>query len=109
MYAYVVEEHSRRTAELVVNYVFSEIYESRRSIDTLCSVFWRTANPEKGKLENRGFSCQFFSVILLNSEKVWYETHQCFNWLSKIKGPSLNLKIRRDSHSGLGKSIQAKK
>jgi hypothetical protein len=87
MYAYVVEEHSQRTAELVANYS-RRFYESRRS--TPFAVFvWRTANPEKGKLEYRGFRCQSFSVILQNSEKVWDEMHQ---WQSKIKGPSLKFK-----------------
>jgi hypothetical protein len=52
-HAYVVEEHSRRTAALVVNYS-RRFYESLRSIETLCSISWRTTNSEKGKLENRG-------------------------------------------------------
>ncbi len=49
-------------------------------------------NQKKGKLDNRGFSCQSFSEILRISEKVWYETHQYLNWWSKIKGISLKLK-----------------
>jgi hypothetical protein len=44
----VVEEHSRSTAELVVNHS-RRFYESPRSIDTLCSVSRRTANPEERK------------------------------------------------------------
>ncbi len=48
-HAYVVEEHSRRTAELVVNRSW-RFYEAPRSIDTLCSISWRTANPEKRKI-----------------------------------------------------------
>ncbi len=69
-HAYVVEEHSRRTAELVVNHS-RRFYESPRSIDTLCNVSRRTANPEE-KLENRGLGCQSLRI----SEKVWYGTHQ---------------------------------
>jgi hypothetical protein len=30
----------------------------------------------KEKLENRGLSCQSFSVIRRISKKVWHETHQ---------------------------------
>ncbi len=48
-HAYVVEEHSRRTAELVVNHS-RRFYEFPRSIDTLCSISRRTANPEKRKI-----------------------------------------------------------
>jgi hypothetical protein len=44
----LVTEHSRRTAELVVNHS-RRFYESLRSIDTLCSISGRTANPEKRK------------------------------------------------------------
>jgi hypothetical protein len=36
-------------------------YESPKSIDTLYRVSRKTANPEKGKLENCGLSCQSFS------------------------------------------------
>jgi hypothetical protein len=48
-HTYVVEEHSRRTAELVVNHS-PRFIESPRSIDMLCSVSRRTANPEKRKI-----------------------------------------------------------
>jgi hypothetical protein len=44
-----VEEHSRRTEELVVNYS-RRFSESRRSIDTLCSISLGTTNPEKRKI-----------------------------------------------------------
>jgi hypothetical protein len=46
---------------------------------------------KKGKLENHGLSCQSFSEIHRIPEKVWYETHQYLNWLSKIEGISLKL------------------
>jgi hypothetical protein len=36
------------TAELVVNHS-RRFIESSRSVDTLCTVSWRTANPEKRK------------------------------------------------------------
>ena len=92
--AYVVEEHSRRTAELVINHS-RRFYESPRSIDSLCSVSQRTANREKGKLENHGLSCQSVSEIHRIFEKVWYKTHQYFNWLSKIEGCFLKLKNQK--------------
>ncbi len=47
--AYVVGEHSQRTAELVINHS-RRFVESPRSIDTLCSVSRRTANPEYRKI-----------------------------------------------------------
>jgi hypothetical protein len=47
---YVVEENSWRTTELVVNHS-RKFVESPRSIDTLCSVSRRTANPEERKIE----------------------------------------------------------
>jgi hypothetical protein len=48
-HAYVVEEHSRRTAELVVNHSW-RFYESPRLIYTHCSFSLRTANLEKRKI-----------------------------------------------------------
>jgi hypothetical protein len=46
---YVVEEHSRRTEELVVNHS-RRFYESPRSIDTFCNVSRKTAYPDKRKI-----------------------------------------------------------
>ncbi len=48
-HSYVVEEHSRRTAELVVNHS-RRFYESQISNDTLCNISRKTANPEKRKI-----------------------------------------------------------
>jgi hypothetical protein len=64
---------------------------------------------KKEKLENRGLSCQSFLEILQISEKVWYGTHQYLKLQSKIEESSLKLKTSSGSHSGLDKSIQAKK
>ncbi len=47
---------------------------------------------KKGKLEKCGLNCQSFLWI---SKKVWFETHQYLNWLSKIKGISLKLKNQK--------------
>jgi hypothetical protein len=49
---------------------------------------------KKGKLKNRRLSCQSFSEILQIFE-VWYESHHYLNWLFKIKGISLKLKIQK--------------
>jgi hypothetical protein len=70
------------------------------------------ANPEKKENnKNHGLSCQlsFLSEIQRIPEKVWYETHQYLNWLSKIEWISLKLKNQKQSYTGLDKSIQAKK
>jgi hypothetical protein len=63
--------------------------------NTLCSVSGRTANPEKGKLKNHALSCQSVLEFLRMFKKIWYETHQYFYWLSKIKGISLKLKTQK--------------
>jgi hypothetical protein len=62
----MVVSHSRR---------FVEFYESPRSIDTLCSVSRRTANPEERKIGELRTQLSF-SEILRISEKVWYGMHQ---------------------------------
>ncbi len=51
-HAYIVEEHSRRTAVLVVNYS-RRSYESPRSIDTFAAFLRGPLTQKKGKLENR--------------------------------------------------------
>ncbi len=80
--------------ELVVNHS-RRFYKFLRSIDTRCSVFGGLLTQKKEKMENCGLSCQSFSEILRISEKVWYETHQYLNWLSKIEGISLKLKKQK--------------
>ncbi len=67
---------------------FSEILRISKRTDILCSISRRTTNPEKEKLENRRLSFQSFLEMLRISEKVWYETHQYFNGLPKIKEKS---------------------
>jgi hypothetical protein len=86
----VVEEHSRRTVEFVVNHS-RRFAESPRSMDTLCSVSRRTANPEERKIGETRTQLSI-SEIRRISEKVWYGTHQYLKYLSKIDEPSLKFK-----------------
>jgi hypothetical protein len=87
---------------------FLKFYESPKSIDSLCSISRRTANPERRKIvepwTQLSSLCQVFLEILF-----FYETYQNLSWLSKIEGMSLKLKTRSSSYSGLDKSIQAEK
>jgi hypothetical protein len=73
-HAYIVEEHSRRTAELVVNYS-RRSYKSLRSIDTFAA-FLRGPQTQKKENWRTGLSCQSFLEILWITEEVWIETHQ---------------------------------
>jgi hypothetical protein len=78
-------------------------YESTRSIGIFCSISWRITNQEKGKLENRGLSCQSFYESLRRSDTKRINTSiGCL----KSKDPLKNCKTRSSSHSGLDKSSQ---
>ncbi len=72
IWPYVVEEHSRRTPELVVNHS-RRFYESPRSSDTLCSVSWRTTNPEKNK--------NWRTTDSVVNPSWRFKTYQYLNWL----------------------------
>ncbi len=73
---------------------FLEFYKSPRSIDSLCSISRRTANPDRRKIvepwTQLSSLCQVFLEIL-----VWHETYQNLSWLSKIEGMSLKLKNQK--------------
>ncbi len=73
--AYVVEERSRRTAELVVN-ILGDSTNLREVLTPFAAFLGGPLTQNKQKLENRVLNCQSFSEILRLSEKVWYETHQ---------------------------------
>ncbi len=55
----------------------------------------RTEDSCQSFSKNRGLSCQSFSEIRRISEKVWTETHQNLNQLTKIKGAALKFKNRK--------------